>query len=231
MVTKEKVIAVVPARGGSQRIPNKNIALFKGKTLVENTIEQVLESDIFDQCVVTTDDTKIKKIASKYPIIIHNREPQLAGNKATIINVIRNLAKTFNWSHNAVIGLLQVTAPLRIVGDIRNAFQLFKASDHKNAVVSVCMDAHPIHMSWSIDEQNRLIPVFGEEGGSTRKQDYPATYYWNDAVLFDRVGNFFDPKRNLFGKKPIPYVMPGERSVNIDYQYQLTICQALADKI
>lgn len=231
MTTKVQKIAVIPARGGSQRTPNKNIALFKGKTLIANTIEQVLESEIFDQCVVTTDDTEIKKVASTYPILVHNREPHLSGNTATIINVLRSLAKNFTWPDSAIVGLFQVTAPLRTVEDIRNAFQIFKASDRKNAVVSVCMDAHPIHMSWSIDEKERLIPVIGEEGGSTRKQDYSATYHWNDAVLFDQVGNLFDPKRNLFGKKPIPYVMPGERSVNIDYQFQLTICQALADKI
>jgi len=231
MSGREAPIAIIPARGRSKRLPQKNVALFKGKTLIDHTIVQAMEAGFFGRILVSSDDEEILKIARKYPVEEYSRESRLAEDNTPILEVLRHLIIRLDIAPETVIGLLQVTAPLRTVNDIRMAYDLFKQSDQRHAVVSVAPNEHPIHLSWRI-ENNRLLPVFPESyERSTRKQDHVVTYYWNDAVIFDLAHNLLQPDRNLFGKTPIPYVMEWERSINIDYPFQLELVQLLGEKI
>jgi CMP-N-acetylneuraminic acid synthetase len=229
-MSKTPAIAVIPARGGSKRAPGKNTALFKGKALVAHTIEQAIDSGHFDEIVVTTDSHDVKEISQGYPVTLHQRRKDLADDNATILEVMRSLGHEEKWSSDAVIVLLQVTAPLRMVEDIQRAYQLYINSDSTCAVVSVTENDYPMQLTMRIEE-DRLVPMFPKVyKKGLRKQDQGATYRWNDAVMVDTFKNLSDPSRvNLFGESPIPYVMPLERSVAIDYPFHLEICQALGE--
>lgn len=225
----QNTVAVIPARAGSKRCKGKNISLFKGKPLVAHSIEQALQADIFKEIIVTTDDQEVKEIAGNYPVRIIDRKPKMAMDKATLIDVIRELISDLNFIADTIIGLLLVTAPLRSVPDIIQAYKIFTSSDQNNAVVSVTQNEYPVELSWHrIDDH--LVPLFPEKSlKTTRKQDFQPTFKYNDAVIFDLAGNFLKPDRNLFGHTPIPYVMPPERSIYIDYDFQLKLVKMLGE--
>ena len=220
-------VAIIPARGGSKRCPEKNTATFKGKSLIAHTIEQALESAIFDQVIVSSDNPKIIDIASEYNVSIDEREDALASANATLIDVIRNTIYKYSLKMEDIVGLLLVTAPLRTIQDILEAYEIFCSSQRNNSVVSVTFNESPIQLSWRM-ENGHLTWYFNEqENIATRKQDFETTYRYNDALIFDLAKKFSEPDRNLFGRSPIPYIMPPERSIYIDYEFQLKLVQLL----
>ena len=86
-------------------------------------------------------------------------------------------------------------------------------------------------MSFKIDGGGHLEPVMPVEFfKSTRKQDHTDTYFFNDAIIFDTVKDFMDKGRNLYGRMPIPYLMPWERSIAIDYEFQLKMARCLEEE-
>jgi CMP-N-acetylneuraminic acid synthetase len=223
-------IAIIPARKGSKRVPGKNKSLFKGKSLVAHTIEQALDTGIFDSIFVSSDDPDVIQHAEKYEVTVLKRELDLSGDNATLLNVIRDLIKKQLIPPETCVGLLLVTAPLRAVEDLKNAYKLFVDSDRKQAVVSVCSNLNPIDLSWSLNEEH-LEPVFPEGYHQNISKHFrKKSYYFNDACIFDNAENFLKDGRNLFGQSPLPYIMPHERSIFIDFQFQLELIQLLGGK-
>ena len=219
-------VAIIPARAGSKRCPNKNIALFKGKSMVAHTIEQSLASQIFDRIIVSSDAQEVLDITKQYPVDIDNRDSSLATDNAPLVDLIRNIITKYNLDDKCVVCLLLVTGPLRTIEDISVAFDLFLASDQKESVVSVTANENPVEMSWRMVD-GHLEPFLQTKLKTTRKQDFAQSFRYNDAVIFDLAENFMDPDRNLFGKSPVPYIMPPERSINIDYEFQLKLVQMM----
>lgn len=224
---RQETIAIIPARGGSKRLPNKNNALFKGKTMTAHTIEQALESNIFDRIIVSSDDPRVLEIAKNYPVEVDDRDASLATDNTPLIELIRNLIAKYSFNEESIIALLLVTGPLREVEDINKAYDLFLSTDKKESVVSVTVNENPVEMSWRM-EKGHLRPLFSENK-TTKKQDFQETYRYNDAVIFDLAKNFENPNRNLYGKAPVPYIMPPERSINIDYEFQLKLAQMIGE--
>ena len=222
----QNTVAIIPARAGSKRCPNKNTALFKGKSMVAHTIEQSLASKIFDSIIVSSDDQEVIDIAKQYPVDIDNRDSSLATDNAPLIDLIRNIITKYNLNDKCVVCLLLVTGPLRTIEDISMAFDLFLATDKKESVVSVTANENPVEMSWRMVD-GHLEPFLPTKLKTTRKQDFAQSFRYNDAVIFDLAKNFMDPDRNLFGKSPVPYIMPPERSINIDYEFQLKLVQMM----
>lgn len=220
-----ETICFIPARDSSTRFKNKNISKFGNGNLISNTIEQALECKIFDRIILSSNNQKILNIGKFYKI-----ETYLRSDKHDqIIDVIRNdLSKIDNIEKESVIGLLLVTCPLRQIEDIKKAYEIFEENDRYHSVVSVKQNENPIQISWKVDEGGHLIPVMPKEFfRSTRKQDHYKTYCFNDAIIFDKVKNFLNPLRNLFGFDPIPYLMPWERSIFIDYEFQLKLARLI----
>jgi CMP-N-acetylneuraminic acid synthetase len=225
-----QTIAFIPARGGSTRVVDKNLAAFKGKPLVAHTVEQAIEAAIFDRIIVSTDDERISDAVSGYPVQILGRGPDLSSNKAILLDVIRDAIQQLELNASTVIGLLLVTAPLRRVKDIQDAHRRFIDSNQQNAVVSVCEDINPIHLSWRISGEC-LEPVFPDIYKlNVSKRDREFTYSFNDAVIYDTCMNFQKGDRNLFGDNPLPHIMPPERSICIDWGYQLKMVQAISSE-
>jgi CMP-N-acetylneuraminic acid synthetase len=219
-------ICFVPARNSSTRLRNKNTSKFGKGNLITHTIEQAIESNIFDSIVLSSNDENILDIGKNYPVELDLRSDKYD----RLIDVIRNYITLDAIDGADTLCLLLVTCPLRSVEDIQEAHRLFTQSGKKYTVVSVKENENPIQMSFKIDGGGFLIPMIPDEyKKTTRKQDHQITYFYNDAAIFDLVGRFMDPTRNLFGHNPIPYVMPWERSVSIDYGYQLKIVRLLEE--
>lgn len=122
--SKKKILALIPARGGSKGIKNKNIKLFNGKPLIEWTIRSALNSKLIDKIVVSSDSNKILNISKKLGADVILRPKNISGDKATTESVIKHCVKYFKNFYQTIV-LLSPTSPLRKKNDIDKAIKFF----------------------------------------------------------------------------------------------------------
>ncbi len=226
----KKEVAIIPARGGSKRVPGKNLAVINGKTLLSICVENIRKSDLYDRIILSSEDSEIIKEGERLGVEIHPRPYNLSDDTTKVVDVIQDVIVSMDIDMDDILSLLQVTCPLRSEFDLQEAHRIYKSSNKKSSVVSVGKYLHPVQLSWKIDE-NKLTPI-SNKGFlvGTRKQDHDECYFWNDAIIVDSANNWMLHNRDLFGLNPIPYVMPSKRSINIDYPYQLMIAKLVAER-
>lgn len=222
-------IAIIPARGGSKRLPNKNIRLLGGKPLIFWTIDAAIKSNIFDVVFVSTDNQTISDISLRAGACVPFLRPEhLATDEATTNDVITHMVQWVEVTYGNVseITLLQPTSPLRNENHIIEAHQLFK---DKNAevVVSVCELDHPIAYCNKLPADDSL-DGFITESNNKRGQELEKYYRINGAIyIFDRkfVGNL----SKIYGEKSYAYKMEKNCSVDIDDEYDFDFTKFLMD--
>ena len=164
-----KILGIIPARGGSKRIPGKNTKLFCGRPLIEYIIESSLHSKFLDRIVINSDDEKVLNIGSKYPEIIRIKRPdELSGDKARAIEYVRHTIDVLNQGNNEqfdIVVILQPTSPLTTGEDIDNTIQILinAKSDSAVSVMKLNHAIHPVKMKTM--EKGRLFPFIEEENG------------------------------------------------------------------
>jgi CMP-N-acetylneuraminic acid synthetase len=227
----EKILAVIPARGGSKGVPRKNIRPICGKSIIAYTIETALAArHLLWRTVVSTDNPEIAAIARKHgadvPFI---RPADLAGDMVPTLPVLQHAVRfverqdglTLDW-----ILLLQPTSPLRTWQDIETALNLARdgACDSVISVVQVIAE-HPIFMKRI--EDNRLMPFCIEEKEGTRRQDgQPPAYMRNGAIYLTRR-DVLMKHNSIWGRIIRPYIMPPQRSVNIDSELDFKLAEIM----
>ena len=219
-------IAIIPARKGSKRKPLKNRAKINGKSIFEIALEQALRVNIFESVYVTTDDEILLKEAEKYPFILDDREDNFCEDKTPLISVITHIIKKYNLSNDSIISLLTVTNPLRKDIDIIESNKLF-AKKKRKRVISVSEVDYPIEMTWKINDNGELVN--NHQIKTTRKQDFKSSYKWNDAIIIDTALGFLSNDKSLYGENSIPFIMPMERSFQIDCDWQFKIVKLMLE--
>ncbi len=211
-MSKIKILGLIPARGGSKGLPKKNLYLFNKKPLIQWTIECALESNSLDRIIVNTDDESIADFSrSKGVEVPFLREPHLAQDNSRIVDAVLNvLEKIINFDF---ILLLQPTSPLRTKEDITNIIKLQKQYN-ASSLVSVCEAKENPALFYEINNDNYLSKSFKQYKGSNR-QEYKRNYIINGALYFSSVENL-KKNKSFITNKTIPYVMPRERSIDID---------------
>jgi len=209
-------LAVIPARGGSKRIPRKNIKNFCGKPMIAWTIEAALQSGCFDQVIVSTDDSEIAEVARQYgataPFI---RPAQLSDDHTGTTAVI---AHAIDWCQQQgqtpeQVCCLYATAPFVMPDDIRRGLHTL-ATTGGDFAFSVTSYAFPIQRAIRITEQDR-IEMFNPEYFNTRSQDLEEAYhdagqfYWGCASAW-LAGTM------IFGAGSSPVLLPRHRVQDID---------------
>lgn len=218
-------IAIIPARKGSKRKPFKNRAKINGKSIFEIAIEQALRVEFFDEIYVTTDDKELLEEAKKFPICLDQREDFYCQDKSPLISVINYIIKKYNFNPESIISLLTVTNPLRSDKDIIESNELF--IKNKSRIISVSEVDYPIEMTWKINNIGKLENNYSIK--TTRKQDFKSSYKWNDAIIIDSAESFLSNSDSLYGENSIPYIMPAERSFQIDCDWQFKIVKLLLE--
>lgn len=209
-------IAVIPARGGSKRIPRKNIKSFGGKPMISWSIKAAIESRCFDRIIVSTDDEEIAKVSKIYgaevPFI---RPANLSDDQTGTIPVI---AHAIEWqSQQGIIAndvcCIYATAPFIQASDIQNGLKVLESSGAEFAF-SVTSYAFPIQRAIRITSEQR-IEMFQPEHFHTRSQDLPEA--WHDAGQFywGRSGAWLNNKP-LFSRDGAPVPLPRHRVQDID---------------
>ena len=215
------VLAVVPARGGSKRLPRKNVLDFGGKPLIAWTIEAALSSGVVDRLIVTTDDEEIAKVSrnlgAEVPFL---RSESLASDSAATLDVVRDLLERLATSGEVedLILLLQPTSPLRTSADIREAVALAERSGVQ-AVVSVERKAGLSSRLHYLDHSGHLHPNQSEPPSDDSEicEVNGAIYIARSSEI--RSGGGWYPEGTH------AYVMPPERSVDIDTHWDLRIAE------
>lgn len=178
-----KLLAIIPARRGSKRLPGKNIKLLEGRPLIAWTIEAAVQSQVFVETIVSTDDPAIAEVAQRFGAAVPGLRPaHLATDTAGSVDVVLQALDDYEALHGHVDGvmLLQPTSPFRTAESIRQAVALFEANDRR-AVVSVSVAAS--HPAWSfrLDTEN-LEPFLGWDHLTKRSQDLQPAYTLNGSI-------------------------------------------------
>ena len=131
MIKDKRVLAIVPARGGSKRIPNKNIVEFCGSPLINMTLECSLNSEYIDEIVVSTDNKKISEVANKFNVEVIQRPKSISGDHSTTIDTVLHVLEYKNKGFEIIV-LLQPTSPLRTANDIDRALEYYQDKNSKS---------------------------------------------------------------------------------------------------
>lgn len=218
---------IIPARGGSKGIPNKNIVDLCGRPLIDYTISAALEVATPDRIMLSTDSDEIAKVAERCGLTVAYRRPtELATDTAGSREVLLDAMDWFEHNGETFdsIVLLQPTSPLRNANDIKGSMELY--SPDIDMVVSVAeAGANPYYDCFEPD-QNGLLHISKGDGLLTRRQDAPKAWQFNGAVYVINPRSLREMPMGKF-KKRVPYIMPRERSIDIDTPLDLTIAEAM----
>lgn len=212
-----KILAIVPARGGSKRLPGKNVKVLGGRPLIAWTIEAALQSKAVCDVVVSTDDPAIASIATAFGATVPGLRPaHLATDTATSVDVVLHALEVYEAEHGPVDGvmLLQPTSPFRTEASIRQAVALFQANAAQS-VVSVCAAASPPAWCFRL-EGDSMAPILGWEHLSKRSQDLDPTYTLSGSIYLIAPKVLRDLRRFVFpGTVPL-VVSDSIESLDID---------------
>jgi pseudaminic acid cytidylyltransferase len=220
-------VAVIPARGGSKRIPRKNVRLMSGRPLIAWTIDTALESGLFDQVVVSTDDEEIATVSREsgatVPFI---RSPELAddqtGTAAVVIDAINQLAATGS-TYDSVCCLYPASIFVTPV-DIVETQRMLVEQDSADFLLTVARFDAPIERALYLSNENRVAPVNPEFMGS-RTQDLPTRYRDVGQLYWGRSQAWLDG-RSVFDNS-IGYVLENARVQDIDTEEDWQLAQLL----
>ncbi|MFB6129201.1 MAG: cytidylyltransferase domain-containing protein [Salinigranum sp.] len=229
------VFAVVPARGGSTRIPGKNLKSIGGKPLIAHTIEQAAAAETIDRAVVSTDDDRIRAVAEDHGGDVPFARPaELATDEATSPPVVEHALEWIEarGESPSIVVMLQVTSPLRTAADIDEAVTELRDCGGADSLVSVSRFDTPPYWALETDGDGMLHSHFEREvlwaDEVVRSQDLPTLYHPNGAIFAARTGPFRDAL-NFYTESTLSYEMPPERSVDIDTPFDLELARSLVE--
>lgn len=210
----ERPVCIIPARGGSKRLPRKNIALLGGKPLLAYAIEAAYESGVFAAVYVSSEDEEILGVARQYGAGTMQRTDTLATDSAQVkqvcLAVLEELAARGEVYKEFAV--LLTTNPLRTAQDIRAAYEIFK-KDEADFVMSLVPFSHPPQRAvWA--PEGCIVPYYGVEN-MKQTQLLDTLYRHDGSIILGRV-DAFRKSGEFYGQNVVPYYMPSERSVDID---------------
>ena len=211
---KTNILAIIPARGNSKRLPNKNIKPLMGKPLIAYTIDAAQKSKYITRIVVTTDNVKISQAAKEYGAEVIKRPKIIAKDTAPVVKAIKHTVEFLKNKENyqpEIIALLQPTSPLKKPEDIDRTIKKF-IDKKADSVQSFCkIKEHPYYAFKIL--KDKAIPL-DKKNFTKRFQDLPKFYRESGAVYVFKTSLL---KRNtMYGKKNYAIVMPYERSIDVD---------------
>lgn len=229
MFNNKSFLAIIPARGGSKRLPRKNVLDLAGKPLIAWTIQAAKNSKYIDHFVVSTDDSEISEISKKIGAEVLTRPAELATDTASSVDVVLHAIGAQNQSYDYVI-LLQPTSPLRVAEHIDEAIELlFEKS--ANAVISVCETNHSPLWANTLPENGGMDNFSREEVKGKRSQDLPIFYQLNGAIYLVSSASLKQSKSFIQAKNSYAYIMSKKDSVDIDSDLDFEFVSLLINKV
>ncbi|WP_223552925.1 MULTISPECIES: cytidylyltransferase domain-containing protein [Lysinibacillus] len=220
---KPKILAVIPARGGSKGVPRKNIKMLAGKPLIAWTIEEAKKSKYITSVILSSEDDEIIEVAEKYGCDVPFKRPMeiAQDDTAGIMPVLHAIEQCPGYDY---VVLLQPTSPLRTVEDIDGCIE-YAIENNAEFCVSVKETEKSPFWMYTVNDgkmgqfikQNQLI---------TNRQELPKIYILNGAVYFSRIKSIVQ-KKSFLTEETTAYIMPFENSYDIDTELDFKVCQTI----
>ncbi len=233
MINNKTFLAIIPARGGSKRLPNKNILDLAGKPLISWSVNAAIKSQYIDKVMVTTDSDEIMEVAKKYGAEVPFKRPDyLSTDTAIRPDVIKHTIdfyKNENQEKFDYIVFLQPTSPLRDESHIDKAIEdmLEKNAD---AMVSVCEVEHPVQWSGLLPDNKDMSNFLNDQDIKSRSQDFQIYYRLNGAIFICDSNKFMKSGCMFLQENIFAYVMPQNVSVDIDTEIDFMLARFTLEK-
>jgi CMP-N,N'-diacetyllegionaminic acid synthase len=224
MYKNKKILAVIPARGGSKGIPGKNIADVNGRPLIDFTIVESLKSEYLDRVIVSTDSEEIAKISKKCGADVPFLRPEhLADDQSKTIDVLIDLVTQISLTedeHFDYIVLLQPTQPLRKTFHIDEAIERIINNNYKSLLSVSLVDDNPILIRTI--NHNGILENLLDVNSTVRRQDFPIYYKVNGAIYINKIDDEFNEDISL-NDNLLPYIMEKKYDLDIDEPIDIEI--------
>lgn len=224
--------AIVPARSGSKRLPNKNIKLLAGKPLVVWTLEACVKVEKIDKVILSTDSMEYWNLVKEYinsdKLVLDFRSPDEAGDTVKIFDYLKQ-KRTKIFDDKSVSFILALpTVPLRNNKHIEEAISLFE--DKGKPVFSATNYGFPISFAFHLGEHGCWTPVFDDspmQTGNTRSQNQVEAYHPNGAVYVRAIKELAQDDLHSLYAGATPYLMDRTYSIDIDQEIDFKLAEAL----
>lgn len=218
-----KIIAIIPARGGSKGVKDKNIIDLEGKPLIYYTLKEAEKVSEISRIIVSTESEQIKLVCDEIgDYIPFMRSDELAQDHSRTIDVVKNIITRLEKEYNEIydyVCLLQPTSPLRMAKDIQNCIDIIKEQGNGSVVSLTKVDEpHPYKMK--VIENGEVKPFMKGTDSSIPRQELPEIFELNGAIYLCETSKLIK-ENTFFGEPSSPYIMPMERSVNINNHFDL----------
>jgi len=223
-------LAIVPARGGSKRIPGKNLALLRGVPLIDYTLRAAQRARRLEAVVVSTDDETIATHARKHHATVPALRPaEISADDSPVVQALQHALAAHERAASAAVTavvLLQPTSPLRTASDIDRAIELFEQSG-ADSLTSVCLaNEHPYY-AWRPRER-WIEPLFTYDEMQMDRSRLPPLYFENGAIYVTKRKNLV--RGDLYGRRVAGYVMDELRSLDVDTPRDLAWAEFLLER-
>lgn len=225
-----RIIAVIPARGGSKSVPGKNVRPLGGKPLLVWSIEVAQQVSEIDRIIVSTDDTQIASIGRAHGAEVYTRPAHLATDEALVIDALKDLLQTLRLEGEMAewVVLLEPTCPLRTPDDVRDCLKLVDEGGYDSVATFKEADLNP-HRAWRLVDGVPEVFIAGAVPWLPR-QNLPKAYQLNGAVYVFRASLLAQETKSLLMGKLGAVLMPRDRSLDIDDRVDFTMVEALLKK-
>ena len=229
-----KILVIIPARGGSKEVPNKNIKKINGIPLIVYTIREVLKlKKYYYKFIVSTDSKKIAKISEKAGACVPFIRPKkLALDTTPTLPVLRHALKYIEKNDKVNIDwllTLQATCPFTKANDIKKCIKLINKNIDSIVSVREGNECHPMYLNI---KKGKYLKPFQKNVKFIRRQDInPTIYKFNGSIFLTKKKIILNSKNNsFFGGKMLPYIMPREKSIEIDNIFDLNLIKLFLEK-
>lgn len=224
MIKGKIVLAVIPARGGSKRLPRKNIKELAGKPLIAWTIEEAKKSKYIDKLILSSEDEEIINVAKMWGCEVPFKRPKKFAQDDTpgvepVLHVLQMLP-----GYDYVV-LLQPTSPLRTVEDIDGCLMECIVANSNSCISVTEAEKSPFWM-YTLTDEKTLQPIIEQKEDHLRRQENPMVYVLNGAVYIARCDWLMDNK-SFRDSKTMAYVMPKKRSIDVDEEIDFKMAESL----
>ena len=221
MINGKTILAIVPARGGSKRLPRKNILSLAGKPLILWSIKAGSKSKYIDKLVVSSEDAEILEVSKKSGVQPIVRPKELATDEASSFSAVKHVVENIDETFDFII-LLQPTSPLRNEIHIDEALE-FLVQKGADAVISVCEMEHSPLWSNTLPEDKSMEGFLKDDG--IRSQDLPKYYQINGAIYICKTARLMNEKTFFIDDNIFAYKMDRKSSVDIDVKEDLLVAE------
>lgn len=230
MLDVSGVLGIIPARGGSKRLPHKNLLPLAGKPLISHTIQAGLHAHCIDELMVSTDDNEIARVSVEYGAKVPFMRPSdLAEDDTSTFAVVQHAIDYYKNEEGKLfeyIVLLQPTSPLRDSMDIDKAM-LFLHAKQADAVISVSVPDHTPLWCNTLPNDLSMAEFLSDDVRFKRSQELEQYYRLNGAIYICKTSRLLEEKTFFLKKRIYAYIMSQEKSIDIDTRLDLMLCELL----